>query len=345
LSILKKFFVLVLLLAVVAAASMFYAVRWLEQWAATPMLQTETVVLQIPQGSSLYRLSMDLERKGLITQGRFLRWYIKFNKMRDLIQAGEYEVPVGMTPIELIARIQSGQVVQYSVTLINGQTYKEFLKTLAADPVLVQRLPGMSPDEILQALGEQRSNPEGLFYPDTYHFHRGDSDLAILQRAHQRMGTLLQKAWEGRAEELPYETPYQALIMASIVEKETGVAAERPLIAGVFVNRLKLKMRLQTDPTVIYGLGDDYKGNITRAHLQQYTPYNTYRIEGLPPTPIANPALPAIEAALHPAETKALYFVAKGDGSHYFSTTLEEHVNAVRKYQFQRRSDYRSSPQ
>ena len=321
-----------------------FAIGWLNQWAQTPMVLQQDQVLEVPTGSSLYRLSIELEQLGLIEQGRYLRWYIKLNKLGHFIQAGEYEVPMGTTPAQLVAKIQKGDVVSYSVTLINGHTFKEFLSALQSDPVLVKRLPDMSTEQILQALGEVRPHPEGLFYPDTYHFHRGDSDFDILERAHDRMSELLEQAWEKREEGLPYKDAYEALIMASIVEKETGIGEERALIAGVFVNRLNKKMRLQTDPTVIYGLGDQYQGNITKAHLKAYTPYNTYRINGLPPTPIANPALPAIEAALHPATTKALYFVAKGDGSHHFSETLQEHEKAVRQYQWKRRSDYRSSP-
>ncbi|WP_290579533.1 endolytic transglycosylase MltG [Ketobacter sp.] len=344
-AILKKILLAGLVLAVLACGVVLYAVSWLNQWAEAPMRLQQDQVLNVPPGSSLYRLSIELEQLGLIEQGRYLRWYIKLNKLGHFIQAGEYAVPQGTTPHQLIARIQKGDVIQYSVTLINGQTFGEFLQTLRADPVLIQRVPDMTHAQILAALQEERTHPEGLFYPDTYHYRRGDSDLDILRRAHGRMAELLARAWDQRQEGLPYKDAYEALIMASIVEKETAVGEERALIAGVFVNRLNKKMRLQTDPTVIYGLGDQYQGNITRAHLKAYSPYNTYRINGLPPTPIANPALPAIEAALHPATTNALYFVAKGDGSHHFSETLQEHTKAVRQYQWKRRADYRSSPQ
>ena len=343
-AILKKILIASFLLVVVAAGAALFAVTWLNQWARSPMSLQPDQVLEVPSGSSLYRLSIELEQLGLIEQGRYLRWYIKLNKLGHLIQAGEYDVPVGTTPQQLIDKIQRGDVIKYSVTLINGHTFKEFLSALQADPILVKRLPEMNTEQVLQALGEERTNPEGLFYPDTYHFQRGDTDLNILERAHDRMSSLLAQAWDEREDGLPYKDAYEALIMASIVEKETAVGEERALIAGVFVNRLNKRMRLQTDPTVIYGLGEQYRGNITKTHLKTYTPYNTYRINGLPPTPIANPALPAIEAALHPATTKALYFVAKGDGSHHFSETLQEHEKAVRQYQWKRRSDYRSSP-
>mgnify|MGYP000117690741 FL=1 len=204
----------------------------------------------------------------------------------------------------------------------------------------------LSNQEIEKLLGlEATSHLEGQFYPDTYNFHKGDSDLDILKRAHNRLKTILGEEWAARQKDLPLESAYEALILASIIEKETGVPEERPEIAGVFVRRLQKKMRLQTDPTVIYGLGDNYQGNITRKHLRQDTIYNTYRISGLPPTPIALVGRAAIHAALNPKPGKSLYFVAKGDGSHYFSATLEEHNKAVRKFQLKRRSDYRSSAQ
>jgi UPF0755 protein len=342
---LKKFFLFAALLAVMAVAASLYGVYFLNQWALKPLSLQQDRVVNVPVGSSLYRLSLELEAEGVIEQARWLRWYTRVNKLGHLIQAGEYQLVVGTTPQQLIDMIQSGDVIKYSVTLINGQTYREFVQTLQQDPVLIKKLGDQTTEQVLSALGSEFTHPEGLFYPDTYYYHRGDSDVDVLLRAYQRMQTLLQSAWESRDDNLPYQTPYEALIMASIVEKETAVGEERSLIAGVFVNRLNKKMRLQTDPTVIYGLGDQYQGNITRSHLNTFTPYNTYRINGLPPTPIANPALPAIEAALHPATTKALYFVAKGDGSHQFSTSLQEHQKAVRQYQWKRRSDYRSSPQ
>mgnify|MGYP002834450351 FL=1 len=344
LAVVKKSIILLVVLLALAAALLAAAATWLQHWADSPMPFTTEQTLEVPAGSSLYRLSQELERGGLIEHGRYLRWYSRLHDLGHLVQAGEYRLAVGTTPHQLIEKIAAGDVVQYAVTLINGHTFAQFRQTLAADPVLEQRLPEMTVADILAALGEQREHPEGLFYPDTYQFRRGDSDLDVLVRAYQRMQALLHQAWQDRAPDLPYTTPYEALIMASIVEKETAVPAERAEIAGVFVNRLRRNMRLQTDPTVIYGLGSAFDGNLTRAHLRASNPYNTYRIRGLPPTPIANPALPAIEAALHPATTEALYFVAKGDGSHQFSRTLQQHQQAVRRYQHQRRADYRSSP-
>jgi UPF0755 protein len=247
---------------------------------------------------------------------------------------------------ELLLFISSNNQIAYSIQFIEGSSYKDALVVLAADTKILQTLADLPEQEIVKRLGlEPGSHLEGLFYPDTYHFHKGDSDLDILKRAHQRLKTILDQEWDSRQKDLPLESAYQALILASIIEKETGVPDERSEIAGVFVRRLQKKMRLQTDPTVIYGLGDRYQGNITRKHLRENTAYNTYRISGLPPTPIALVGREAIHAALNPKPGNSLYFVAKGDGSHYFSKTIEEHNKAVRKYQLRRRSDYRSSAQ
>lgn len=341
---LKRIFILGLSASILLAALLGGAAWYLKQWGNKPLNVDQVQTLVVSPGSNLYRISNDLSKSGLIEQARFLRWYARIQGLGKLIQAGEYQVEVGMTPDELIWAIQSGKVIQYSVTLVNGHRFQDFLQALKASAKLEHGEQKIAAEPLLKSFGSDKEHPEGLFYPDTYHFHRGDSDVDILRRSYRRMQSQLQKAWEGREKGLPYSSSYDALIMASIVEKETAVPSERAEIAGVFVNRLRKGMRLQTDPTVIYGLGDQYKGNITRAHLRAHTPYNTYRIKGLPPTPIANPALPAIEAALHPAQTKALYFVAKGDGSHQFSETLAEHEKAVQQYQRQRRSDYRSTP-
>ena len=338
---LLKLFFLLLILAIAGA---FGAVRYLESWAQSPLALKEPVVLTVQKGASFYAVARQLETMALIEDARLLRWYLRIKRENRLLQVGEYQLQPGITLQQLLDKFQRGDVIQYSVTLVNGNTFNEFVATLQAHPQLAHELKDQNPKQILEGLGSPYTHPEGLFYPDTYFFQNGDSDRDILKRAYDRMQTLLAKAWDQREENLPYQSAYEALIMASIVEKETAVSSERALIAGVFVNRLNKKMRLQTDPTVIYGLGDQYKGNITRAHLKAYTPYNTYRINGLPPTPIANPALPAIEAALHPEKTNALYFVAKGDGSHYFSETLAQHQKAVRQYQWKRRSDYRSTP-
>lgn len=342
---LKRILTVCLILAVLLVAAAFAGRAYIQQWGETPINLTQEEVIDVPSGFNFHRLSRQLASQGLIENALLLRAYLRINKLGNLVQAGEYSIPIGTTPKQLILKIQSGDVIEYAVTLVNGQTFDQFVEVLQADSRLVKRFHELKTDGLLRLLESEFDHPEGLFYPDTYHFKKGDADVDILSRAYHRMSTMLESAWANQAEDLPYKSAYEALIMASIVEKETAVGSERSLIAGVFVNRLRKKMRLQTDPTVIYGLGADYQGNITRAHLKAYTPYNTYRIKGLPPTPIANPALPAIEAALHPAETKALYFVAKGDGSHQFSENLDQHQKAVRQFQWRRRSDYRSTPE
>ena len=244
--------------------------------------------------------------------------------------------------MELLA---SGRVIQYQVTLPEGITVAQALAILRRESDLEVDLSGAD-DPRLLALAEPFGHLEGLFFPDTYHYARGASDWQILQRAHDAMLDILEVEWQQRADGLPYETAYQALIMASIIERETGLPEEREQIAGVFVRRLQQGMRLQTDPTVIYGVGDEFDGNLRRAHLQdEGNAYNTYRHGGLPPSPIALPGRAAIRAALHPAQGSALFFVARGDGGHVFSDTLAEHEAAVRRYQLQRRQDYRSSPE
>lgn len=245
----------------------------------------------------------------------------------------------------LLDKLESGAIKYYQITFPEGLTLDEWLLLLQAREN-IRHTPELDAGGVATALDIASSNPEGWFAPDTYSFAAGDSELSLLRRAHQKMQTQLETLWQSRAPDLPYESPYEALIMASIIEKETGAAGERATIAGVFVRRLQKGMRLQTDPTVIYGLGDEYTGNLRRKHLSSPSPYNTYRIKGLPPTPIANPGAAAVEAALHPAEGKALYFVARGDGGHYFSNDLAEHQRAVRQYQInRRRKDYRSAPQ
>lgn len=331
----------VLVVALIAVSALFY----LHFWGETPLPVEAPTVIEVEPGSSVYRLSQQLEEKSLIHSAFVFRVYGRLRRLNGVIHSGEYELNPGMTPADLYRNLANGVVLQYTVTLVDGQTVDSFQKALQQAPKLVYTLDKVSLADEAKKWGDSRPGLEGLFYPDTYVFRRGDTDVSVLERAYKRMQEQLEDAWTHRALDLPYKTSYEALIMASIVEKETGVAGERPLIAGVFINRLRQGMRLQTDPTVIYGMGERYKGNITKADLLAYTPYNTYVIDGLPPTPIANPGRAAIEAALHPASTKALYFVAKGDGSHHFSNTLDEHEKAVQEYQMKRRSDYRSSTQ
>lgn len=252
------------------------------------------------------------------------------------LKVGEFEIPADATAAVFLRVLAEGKTVEYSVTLIEGWRFRDMLNAVAAHPKLEQTLTGKTDAEIMAAIGAKGLHPEGRFYPDTYLFPRGTTDVAFLKRAFRKMEDVLAAEWPNRAPNLPLKTPYEALILASIVEKETGAAHERPQIAGVFIRRLNKRMRLQTDPTVIYGMGENFDGNIRRKDLRTDTPYNTYTRHGLPPTPIALPGGDAIRAALHPASGKTLYFVAKGDGTHYFSVTLKEHNAAVRKYQLRR---------
>jgi UPF0755 protein len=250
-----------------------------------------------------------------------------------VVRAGTYVLVAGSTPRDLLNLLASGKALQVDVRLIEGWTFREWRQKIAAHPDLTQVTATLSDAELMARLGMAGQAPEGLFFPDTYRVDKFSDDLALFARAARTLEAHLQREWQGRAENLPYRNAYEALIMASIVEKETGAEADRSKIAGVFVNRLRIGMRLQTDPTVIYGLGTAFDGNLRRTHLEADTPYNTYTREGLPPTPIAMPGLASLRAALHPAQTKALYFVARGDGGSQFSATLAEHNAAVDRYQ------------
>ncbi len=313
------------------------------RWMNEPLNLESDIVVNVKQGDTLSALSYRLYRQGILRSQKLLSVYARATKQTQL-QVGEYRLPKGTNHQQLLALLQSGNVLVYNITLVEGRTFKQWLTLLHNHEKLVRELD--IDKDIIEQLQLNIDHLEGLFFPDTYQFSSGASDRDILQRAYQRMEKILNDEWENRSDNLPYKNAYEALIMASIVEKETGVAHERPEIAGVFVRRLQKGMRLQTDPTIIYGLGDAYKGNIRRKHLTQATPYNTYVIDGLPPTPIAMPGREAIHAALHPKSGSSLYFVAKGDGSHQFSDTLAEHNKAVYQYQIKKRKkDYRSSPQ
>ncbi len=237
------------------------------------------------------------------------------------------------TPLELLDRLARGDVIQVDLKLLEGWTIRQLRSAVDASPFLRHETQNMNDRELLERLGATEAHAEGLFYPDTYRFAKGSSDLALLRRAYQAMQSHLQQEWKARAPDVPYRTPYEALIMASIIEKETGRAEERELIAGVLVNRLRIGMRLQADPTVIYGLGEEFDGNLRKVHLLEDGPYNSYTRAGLPPTPISMPGLASLHAALQPAKTSALYYVSRGDGSSMFSSSLEEHNRAVDKFQ------------
>lgn len=309
-----------------------------------PLNIAQEEMLDVPNGTTPTGTLNRLQTDGLIRDAFWLRVYWRFNLAGQPLHTGEYRMTPGMTMQDLIGVWKRGEVVQYSVTLVEGWNFRQVRAALAKDEKLEQTLSGLSDTQVMERLGHSGIFPEGRFFPDTYRFVRGTSDADLLTKAYDRLEQVLAEEWAQRAPDLPYAQPYQALIMASLVEKETGVPHERGQIAGVFVRRMRLGMLLQTDPTVIYGLGERYTGKLTRAHLREENPYNTYMIAGLPPTPIAMVGREAIHAALHPVAGSSLYFVARGDGSHVFSDDLDAHNSAVREYQLKRRADYRSSP-
>lgn len=320
---------------------------WVSQGFSTleePLVLEEPVLFDVPRGRAFSHVAQDLETAGLVDDAFWLRLYARANPELTEIRSGEYEFEPGMTPLEMVALMVSGRTKHRAVQFIEGTRFQDARAVLASTEYLKQETSEWTDAEVMAALGAEGDHPEGRLFPDTYMYTRGESDLDVLRRAYERMNRVLAEEWSGRAEKLPYNNPYEALIMASIVERETGAPHEREDVAGVFVRRLQIGMRLQTDPTVIYGMGDRYQGRITRQDLRTHTPYNTYRIHGLPPTPIALPGREAIRAALNPADGDALYFVARGDGTHQFSRTLEDHQRAVRDYQLNRRDDYRSWP-
>jgi len=304
-------------------------------WYGNRPLRIEPLpkTLNVAPGTNLRSLSTMLEREGVVGNAQVFWLLGRVLGKPGTLKVGVYTLDRPLTPLELYAKIQRGEVSQAMVQFIEGWNWREVRAALAAQPMLKNDSAGMSNAEILQAIGAEENHIEGLLFPDTYFYAPQASDLSVLRRAYRRQHDKLMAAWETRAPGLPYRTPYEALIMASIVEKETGAASERPKIAAVFLNRLRLGMRLQTDPTVIYGLGDRFDGNLHKADLQHDTPYNTYTRAGLPPTPIAMPSEAAIQAALNPARTDALYFVARGDGTHVFSSNLNAHNRAVNRYQ------------
>ncbi|WP_350600204.1 endolytic transglycosylase MltG [Pseudomonas sp. 65/3-MNA-CIBAN-0223] len=341
----RRKFLLLLETGLVLAGLLFGFSAWKIHSALDQSLNiTQEEMLEVPKGTTPTRTFYRLEADGVIKDAFWLRVYWRFNLAGQPLHSGEYRMQPGMTVEGLIDSWKRGDVVQYSVTLVEGWNFHQVRAALARDEKLQQTLAGLSDSQVMEKLGHPGIFPEGRFFPDTYSFVRGMSDIELLKTAYERLDEVLAREWNQRAADLPYADPYQALIMASLVEKETGVPQERGQIAGVFVRRMALGMLLQTDPTVIYGLGDRYSGKLTRAHLKEATPYNTYMISGLPPTPIAMVGREAIHAALNPVAGSSLYFVARGDGSHVFSDDLDAHNNAVREYQLKRRADYRSSP-
>lgn len=307
---------------------------WMAWFTFRPLPLPETPYqFTIAPGASLKKLALQLEGDGVLEGEARFRILGRVMGYAGRIQAGTYSLDRPLTPLELLGKIVRGEVIQGAVLFVEGWNIREIRQELARNPQLEHKLVDMTDADLLAAIGAEEGHPEGLFFPSTYFFSPDSADIELLRRAYQVQRQKLLAAWETRASGLPYKTPYEALIMASIIEKETGAPEERPLIAAVFVNRLNKGMRLQTDPTVIYGLGAKFDGNLRKADLQRDTPYNTYTRAGLPPTPIAMPGEEAIRAALNPADSKALYFVSRGDGTHVFSSSLEEHNRAVNRYQ------------
>jgi UPF0755 protein len=336
---------LLLMVALGMAVLAVLAVKELERrWYQPLAIAGQGFPLTVAAGDSLRSVVNRLHSEGVLAYPNLVVLYGRWSGLDQQIKRGEYLLPPGLTAETMLALLQRGKVIQYQVTLPEGITLARALEILSRQSELEQVLQGPDDARILE-LVKPHTLAEGLFFPDSYHFSRGATDWQVIQRAYQGMLAVLEQEWLGREPELPYETAYDALIMASIIERETGLPAERQQIAGVFVRRLRQGMRLQTDPTVIYGLGSDYTGNLRRKHLADDSNlYNSYRHSGLPPGPIALPGQAAIHAALHPAAGNTLYFVARGDGGHVFSATLAEHQQAVRKYQLRRRADYRSTP-
>jgi UPF0755 protein len=333
---LGRLFLLALIAGGVAA---WFAHEDYRRFVATELaIGQDELVLEVKRGDSFDHVLRRMRGLG-IAEGHDVYWKALAWEQGVItrLQVGEYALGHGMTPSTLLARLEQGRVIQHRFTVVEGWTFRELRLALAQEAALQQTLPGLPDEEVMRLLGAGAEHPEGRFLPETYHYTRGVSDLDLLKRMHLAMRTALDAAWPKRAPDLPLSTPYEALVLASIIEKETGVARERPEIAGVFVRRLRLGMKLQTDPTVIYGIGASFDGNLTRRHLETPTPYNTYTRFGLPPTPIALPGRAAIEAALQPAPGESLYFVARGDGSHVFSKSLAEHNRAVAQYQLRRR--------
>lgn len=337
--------VLLLQISLVSAALLVGFSAWkLDSALKQPLKLPQEQLLDVPAGATPTGTFNRLEADGVLDDAFWLRLYWRFNLEGQPLHSGEYRMSPGLTAEGLIGLWQRGEVVQYSLTLVEGWNFRQVRTALAKHEKIVQTLAGLTDSEVMDKLGHPGVFPEGRFFPDTYRFVRGMTDVEFLKKAYNRLDDVLAQEWSKRAADAPYTDPYQALIMASLVEKETGVPQERGQIAGVFVRRLKIGMLLQADPTVIYGLGERYNGKLTRAHLKEANPYNTYMVAGLPPTPIAMVGREAIHAALNPVPGSSLYFVARGDGSHIFSDNLDAHNAAVREFQLKRRADYRSSP-
>ena len=336
----KKFFVSLLILLLILSGVGFWGYQKLTEFVHTPVNATQDQLLTIERGTTGSKLAALLEQEKILEHADLLPWLLKLQPQLNKVKAGTYSLTGVKTLQDLLDMINSGKEAQFSVKFIEGKTFKEWRKNLENAPHLKQTLQGKSDKEIMALLDipaiakavYEWNNMDGWLYPDTYNYTPNSTDLELLKRSTTRLQKALDKAWSERDENLPLADPYQMLILASIVEKETGVAAERPQVASVFINRLKANMKLQTDPTVIYGMGENYTGNIRKKDLETITPYNTYMIEGLPPTPIAMVSESALQAVAHPAKTDFYYFVADGSGGHKFTRNLNEHNKAVQEY-------------
>ena len=336
----KKFFVFLLILLVILSGVGFWGYQKLTEFVHTPVNATQDQLLTIERGTTGSKLAALLEQEKILEHADLLPWLLKLQPQLNKVKAGTYSLTGVKTLQDLLDMINSGKEAQFSVKFIEGKTFKEWRKNLENAPHLKQTLQGKSDKEIMALLDipavakavYEWNNIDGWLYPDTYNYTPNSTDLELLKRSTTRLQKALDKAWSERDESLPLADPYQMLILASIVEKETGIAAERPQVASVFINRLRANMKLQTDPTVIYGMGERYTGNIRKKDLETITPYNTYMIDGLPPTPIAMVSEGALQAVAHPAKTDFYYFVADGSGGHKFTRNLNEHNKAVQEY-------------
>ena len=336
----KKFFVFLLILLLILGGVGFWGYQKLTEFVHTPVNVTQDQLLTIERGTTGSKLAALLEQEKILEHADLLPWLLKLQPQLNKVKAGTYSLTGVKTLQDLLDMINSGKEAQFSVKFIEGKTFKEWRKNLENAPHLKQTLQGKTDNEIMALLDipavakavYEWNNMDGWLYPDTYNYTPNSTDLELLKRSTTRLQKALDKAWNERDENLPLTDPYQMLILASVVEKETGIAAERPQVASVFINRLKANMKLQTDPTVIYGMGERYTGNIRKKDLETMTPYNTYMIEGLPPTPIAMVSESALQAVAHPAKTDFYYFVADGSGGHKFTRNLNEHNKAVQEY-------------
>ncbi|WP_295649784.1 endolytic transglycosylase MltG [uncultured Haemophilus sp.] len=336
----KKFFVFLLIILLILGGVGFWGYQKLTEFVHTPVNVTQDQLLTIERGTTGSKLAALLEQEKILEHADLLPWLLKLQPQLNKVKAGTYSLTGVKTLQDLLDMINSGKEAQFSVKFIEGKTFKEWRKNLENAPHLKQTLQGKTDKEIMALLDIpavakavfEWNNMDGWLYPDTYNYTPNSTDLELLKRSATRLQKALDKAWNERDENLPLADPYQMLILASIVEKETGIAAERPQVASVFINRLKANMKLQTDPTVIYGMGENYTGNIRKKDLETMTPYNTYMIEGLPPTPIAMVSESALQAVAHPAKTDFYYFVADGSGGHKFTRNLNEHNKAVQEY-------------